>query len=247
MNNTLQNKVALVTGASRGIGAAIAQRLASYGARIAITYANSPARAHEVVSAIQSAGGTAIALRADSANTTELQQAVRDTVQQFGSIDILVNNAGIAAVGPIADFSLEDLDRTIDINIKAVFIASQEAARHMSDGGRIINIGSTNAERINFPGATAYAMSKAALVGFTKGLSRELGPRAITVNNVEPGPTDTDMNPATGPFAEMLKSHLALNRYGKAEEIAGLVAYLAGPEAAYITGASLLIDGGYAA
>jgi 3-oxoacyl-[acyl-carrier protein] reductase len=247
MDNQLAGKTALVTGASRGIGAAIAKRLAKDGANVAITYTSSPAKAQEVVAAIEAAGGKAVALKADSAVAVEVQQAVQATVAQFGGIDILVNNAGIATMAPVGDFSLEDFDRMVAINIRGVFVAAQEASRHMRDGGRIITIGSTNSERIPFAGGSVYAMTKAAVAGLTKGLARDLGPRKITVNNVQPGPVDTDMNPADGPFAETLKGMLAVGRYGSGEEIAGMVAYLAGPEAGYITGASLLIDGGFAA
>ena len=158
-----------------------------------------------------------------------------------------MNNAGIATLAPVGDFSLEDFDRMVAINIRGVFVAAQEAARHMGEGGRIITMGSTNSERMPFAGGSVYAMTKAAVAGLTKGLARDLGPRKITVNNVQPGPVDTDMNPADGPFAETLKGMLALGRYGSGDEIAGMVAYLAGPEAGYITGASLLIDGGFAA
>ena len=176
-----------------------------------------------------------------------MQQAVDATVAHFGRLDILVNNAGVLAVGPLESFSLEDFDRTLAVNVRSVFVATQAAARHMGQGGRIINIGSTNAERMPFAGGGPYAMSKAALVGLTRGLARDLGPRGITINNVQPGPVDTDMNPATGEFAESLMGFMAVGRYGKVEEIASFVAYLAGPEAAYITGASLTIDGGFAA
>lgn len=165
----------------------------------------------------------------------------------MGRLDILVNNAAMLAVAPLDQFSLDDFDRTLAINVRSVFVATQEAARHMSDGGRIINIGSTNADRMPFAGGAPYAMSKSALVGLTRGLARDLGPRGITVNNVQPGPVDTDMNPDSGDFAEMLKGMMALGRYGKVDEIAGFVAYLASAEAGYVTGASLSIDGGFAA
>ena len=170
-----------------------------------------------------------------------------DTVSGFGRLDILVNNAGIATITPIDQFSENDFDRIVAINIKAVFVAIQEAIRHMETGGRIITIGSINADRVPFAGASVYAMTKAAVAGFTKGLARDLGSRGITVNNVQPGPIDTDLNPATGPFAETMKSFLALPRYGHDEEIAAMVAYLAGPEAGFVTGASLSIDGGFGA
>ncbi len=243
----LGGKVALVQGGSRGIGAAIVKRLAAEGAAVAFTYVSSQAKAEELQDSITAAGGKALAIKADSADADAIQRAVATTVEQLGGVDILVNNAGVLAVGPLEEFSLEDFDRTLNINVRSVFIASQAAARHMGDGGRIINIGSTNAERMPFAGGGVYAMSKSALVGLTKGLARDLGPRGITINNVQPGPVDTDMNPATGDFAESLIPLMAIGRYGHAEEIASFVAYLAGPEAGYITGASLTIDGGFGA
>jgi len=173
--------------------------------------------------------------------------AVERAVTELGGIDILVNNAGIAAMAPIDEYRLEDFDRTVAINLRAVFVAAQAAAKHMKTGGRIVNIGSCNAERMPFPGGAVYAMSKAALVGLVKGLARDLGPRGITINNVQPGPIDTDMNPADGAFADMLRKQMALPRYGGVDEVAGLVAYLAGPEAGFVTGASLTIDGGFTA
>ncbi|MBD8453648.1 3-oxoacyl-ACP reductase family protein [Serratia rubidaea] len=243
----LQNKVAFIQGGSRGIGAAIALRLAREGAAVALTYVSSADKANAVVDAISAAGGKALAIKADSADAEALRQAVQQAAQHFGKLDILVNNAGVFAMGGIEELPLDDLDRMLAVNVRSVFIASQEAARHMNDGGRIIHIGSTNAERVPFGGGAAYAMSKSALVGLTKGMARDLGPRGITVNNVQPGPVDTDMNPDDGEFAAQLKQLMALDRYGKDEEIAGFVAYLAGPEAGFITGASLTIDGGFAA
>ncbi|WP_196062354.1 MULTISPECIES: 3-oxoacyl-ACP reductase family protein [unclassified Serratia (in: enterobacteria)] len=243
----LSGRVAFVQGGSRGIGAAIVKRLAREGATVAFTYVSSSDKADEVVEAITTAGGQAIAIRADSADAEALQLAIRQTVNSFGKLDILVNNAGVLAMGSLAELSLADLDRTLAVNVRSVFVASQEAARHMNDNGRIINIGSTNAERMPFAGGAIYAMSKSALVGLTKGMARDLGSRGITVNNVQPGPVDTDMNPADGDFAELLKPMMAVGRYGKDEEIASFVAYLAGPEAGYITGASLTIDGGFSA
>ncbi|HEY1120493.1 MAG TPA: 3-oxoacyl-ACP reductase family protein [Haloferula sp.] len=245
--STLTGKIALVTGASRGIGAAIAKRLAAEGAAVAITYSSSPDRAEAVVKEIEAAGGKAIAIQADAADAEAVKRSVNDTVKQLGGLDILVNNAGIAVMAPLDQFKLEDYDRLMDINVRGVFVASQEAANHMKEGGRIITIGSTNAERMPFAGGGVYAASKAAVAGLTKGLARDLGPRGITVNNVQPGPVDTELNPADGPFAESLKGLMALPRYGTGDEIASFVAYLAGPESAYITGASLLIDGGFAA
>ncbi|MCU1733925.1 MULTISPECIES: 3-oxoacyl-ACP reductase family protein [unclassified Pseudomonas] len=245
--SSLSGKVALVQGGSRGIGAAIVKRLAEQGAAVAFTYVSSQAVADDLQQQIRNNGGQALALKADSADAAAVQQAVALTVEQFGRIDILVNNAGVLAVGPLDDFSLEDFDRTLAVNVRSVFVATQAAARHMGEGGRIINIGSTNAERMPFAGGGPYAMSKAALVGLTRGLARDLGPRGITINNVQPGPVDTDMNPAEGKFAESLMGLMAVGRYGRVEEIASFVAYLAGPEATYITGASLTIDGGFAA
>ncbi len=244
---SLQGKVAFVQGGSRGIGAAIVKRLARDGAAVALTYVASADKADAVVSEITAAGGKALAIKADSADATALQQAVRQAVNSLGNLDILVNNAGVLAMGSTEELPLEDLDRTLAVNVRSVFVASQEAARHMNDGGRIINIGSTNAERMPFAGGAVYAMSKSALVGLTKGMARDLGPRGITVNNVQPGPVDTDMNPDNSDFAEQLKGMMAIGRYGKDEEIASFVAYLVGPEAGYITGASLSIDGGFSA
>jgi 3-oxoacyl-[acyl-carrier protein] reductase len=250
MSNTtqaLKGKVAFVQGASRGIGAAIATRLARDGAAVAITYVSSPDKAQQVVDAIEKNGGRALAIKADSSDADAVRQAIDQAAAAFGGIDILVNNAGVLAMGPVEDFKLEDFDRTLAVNVRSVFVATQQVLRHMKDGGRIITIGSTNADRMPFAGGAAYAMSKSAIVGLTKGLARDLGPRGITVNNVQPGPVDTDMNPAQGEFAQTLLGLMAIQRYGKGEEIAAFVSYLAGPEAGYITGASLSIDGGFAA
>ena len=244
---TLTGKVAVVTGGSRGIGAAITKRLAADGASVALTYTKGADAAASVVKEIEDRGGKAVAIQADAADADAVKHSVNETVKQLGGLDILVNNAGVAAMAPLDQFTLEDYDRTMAVNVRGVFVASQEASRHMKEGGRIITIGSTNAERMPFAGGGVYAASKAAVAGLTKGLARDLGPRGITVNNVQPGPVDTDMNPADGPFAETLKGLMALPRYGTGDEIASFVAYLAGPEAAYITGASLLIDGGFAA
>jgi 3-oxoacyl-[acyl-carrier protein] reductase len=246
MNNSLKNKRALVTGGSRGIGAAIVKRLAREGADVTFTYSSSPEKGEEVAKAAQAHGVRAIALKADSADASAVVAAVERTVSEFGGIDILVNSAGVLAMGPLDTFALADFDRTLAVNVRAVFVATQAAARHMKEGGRIINIGSCNAERMPFPGGGVYAMSKSALQGLVQGLARDLGPRGITINNVQPGPVDTDMNPAGSEFAAMLmKQVMAVPRYGTAEEIAAMVAYLAGPEAGYVTGASLTIDGGF--
>ena len=243
----LAGKVAFVHGGSRGIGAAVARRLARDGATVAIGYAASAVAAEALVEEIQAGGGHAVALRADATDAAGLARAIDDTAARFGRLDILVNSAGVLAMGPLDQFTLEDFDRTVAVNVRSVFVASQAAARHMQAGGRIINIGSTNAQRMPFAGGAAYAMSKSALVGLAKGLARDLGPRGITVNNVAPGPLDTDMNPQAGDFANALHALMAIPRHGKADEIAGMVAYLAGPEAAFVTGADLLIDGGFAA
>lgn len=245
--HTLNGEVALIQGGSRGIGAAIVQRLAAQGAAVAFTYVSSAAKAEALQNSVINAGGQALAIHADSADAAAIRNAVTATVEAFGRLDILVNNAGVLAIAPLEDFTLEDFDQTLAINVRSVFIATQEAAKHMSEGGRVINIGSTNAERMPFGGGGPYAMSKAALVGLTKGLARDLGPRGITINNVQPGPVDTDMNPANSDFAESLIGLMAIGRYGHVEEIASFVAYLAGPEAGYITGASLTIDGGFSA
>ncbi|SDB27611.1 3-oxoacyl-[acyl-carrier protein] reductase [Pseudomonas sp. NFACC23-1] len=243
----LNGKVALIQGGSRGIGAAIVKRLAAEGAAVAFTYVSSGAKSEELQNSITAAGGKALAIKADSADADAVRNAVAATVQAFGRLDILVNNAGVLAMGPLDEFKLEDFDQTLAVNVRSVFVATQAAARHMGEGGRVINIGSTNADRMPFAGGATYAMSKSALVGLTKGLARDLGPRGITVNNVQPGPVDTDMNPADSDFASSLLSLMAIGRYGNVDEIASFVAYLAGPEAGYITGASLTIDGGFGA
>ncbi|MYN15180.1 SDR family oxidoreductase [Rugamonas sp. FT107W] len=240
-------KIAFVQGGSRGIGAAIAKRLARDGATVVLTYSSSADRAAQVVAEIEAAGGKAQAVKADSADASALKAAIRNAAEAHGRIDILVNNAGVLAIAPLEDFTLEDFDRTLAVNVRSVFVATQEAVRHMGQGGRVITIGSTNADRMPFAGGATYAMSKSALVGLTKGMARDLGPRGITVNNVQPGPVDTEMNPDGSDFSGSLKAMMALPRYGSVEEIAGFVSYLAGPEAGYITGASLSIDGGFGA
>ncbi|MFF7710385.1 SDR family oxidoreductase [Pseudomonas sp. NPDC007930] len=243
----LADKVALVQGGSRGIGAAIARRLAADGARVAFTYASSAAKAEALRDEITAGGGQALAIQADSADPAAIERAVAATAEAFGGIDILVNNAGVLALGSVEELALADFDRTLAINVRSVFVASQAALRHMGEGGRIINISSTNAERMPFAGGATYAMSKAALTGLAKGMARDLGPRKITVNNVQPGPVDTDMNPADGEMAPGMLGLMALDRYGTAEEIADFVAFVASPQAGYITGASLTIDGGFGA
>lgn len=243
----LSGKVALVTGGSRSIGAAVAKRLAAEGAAVAITYSSSPTKADEVVRAIEAAGGKALAIQADAGNPEAVRAAVTKTVEKFGGVDILVNNAGVAAIAPIDQFSMEDFEKSFAVNVRGYFVATQEAVKHMRNGGRVINIGSVNSDRMPFAGGSVYAMTKAAVAGLTRGLARDLGPKGITVNNVQPGPVDTDMNPADSDWGRATVPNVALGRYGKTEEIASFVAFLASPEAAYITGAGLLIDGGYAA
>ena len=223
------------------------QRLARDGAHVALTYVSKPDQANDTVETARAVGVQAIAIRADNADATAVVAAVERTVREWGGIDILVNNAGIAVMAPVDDYRLEDFDRMLAVNLRAVFVATQAAVKHMPTGGRVITIGSCNAERMPFVGGSVYAMAKAALVGLVKGLARDLGPRGITVNNIQPGPIDTDMNPAHGDFADTLRTLMAVPRYGTADEIAALVAYLAGPEAGFVTGASLTIDGGFTA
>ncbi|MGV0643162.1 3-oxoacyl-ACP reductase family protein [Mycolicibacterium sp. XJ2546] len=240
----LKGKAALVTGGSRGIGAAIAYRLAERGAEVAVTYAHSKDRAQAVVDEVAARGGRGLAIRADSASPDDVLTAVEQTNTEFGRIDILVNNAGVFPYGPIEGVSVEEIDRTLAIHARAVYLASQAAARHMPGGGRIISIGSNLAERVPFPGVTLYSMSKAALIGFTKGLARELGSRNITVNLVQPGSTDTEMNPADASGADEERALSALGRYAAPGDVADTVAFLAGAGAANITGAVLTVDGG---
>ncbi|MFN3402326.1 MAG: SDR family oxidoreductase [Ferrovibrio sp.] len=233
----LKGKAALVTGGSRGIGAAIAKALAAAGADVAITYSASPDKAAAVVKEI---GGKSIAIKADSADAKAVQEAVAQTAKAFGRFDILINNAGIAD----GDDSLDNIERMLAINSRAPYVAALAAAPLMTDGGRIITISSCLGERVGFPGITLYSMSKAAMTGMTRGLARDLGPRGITVNVVQPGPIDTDMNPADGEAAPAMTALTALGRYGKASEIADTVVFLAGPGASYITGAQINVDGG---
>jgi 3-oxoacyl-[acyl-carrier protein] reductase len=246
MSKTLTGKVAFINGGSRGIGAATARRLASDGATVAIGYQNSGAAAHALVDEIRANSGVALAIQADAADEASLRRAIDSVAERFGRLDILVNSAGVLLMGPIDQFSLEDFDKTVAVNVRGVFVAAKAAVAHMGDGGRIINIGSTNAVRMPFAGGAAYAMSKSALTGLVKGLSRDLGPKGITINNVSPGPVDTDMNPETSDFAKSLHGLMAIPRHGRPEEVASMVAYLAGPDAGFVTGADLLIDGGFA-
>ena len=240
----LAGKVALVTGASRGIGAAIARRLAADGASVAITYSKGADAAASVVKAIEGAGGKALAIQANAVDAAAVKAAVEKTVETFGQLDVLVNNAGTAIPKPFEEATLEELDYVIDLNLRGVFVATQAALKHIGDGGRIISTGSCLGERNMTPGLAAYAATKGAVKMFTQGLSREVGSRGITVNNVQPGPIDTDLNPAAGDWAAPQIAVTALKRYGHVDEIAAMVAFVAGPEAAYITGASLTVDGG---
>ena len=240
----LNNKVALVTGGSRGIGAGIAKRLAADGANVAITYTKGADAAAAIVKEIESTGRKAIAIQADAADAEAVKAAVEKTVATFGRLDVLVNNAGTAIPKTFEDTTLEELNRVIDINIRGVFVATQAALKHMKDGGRIISIGSCVGERMMTPGLVPYSATKGAVKMFTQGLSREVGSRGITVNNVQPGPIDTDLNPAAGDWAVPQKAATALDRYGSVEEVAALVAFVAGPESSYITGANLTVDGG---
>lgn len=240
----LKGKVALVTGGSRGIGAAVARRLAAEGVNVALTYVGEEDKARSVVAEIESSGGQAMAIRADNRDVEALEAAVEQVVSSWAGIDILINNAGIFPTGVISDVSLEDIDRTIDINLRGPIIATRAVARHMQEGGRIITIGSNLAQRVPWPGISLYAMSKAALVGLTKGLARDLGPQGINVNIVHPGSTDTDMNPATGELADLQRSLMAIPRYNDVADVTGLVAWLVGPEGRSVTGAEFTIDGG---
>jgi 3-oxoacyl-[acyl-carrier protein] reductase len=244
MSKTLEGKIALITGGSRGIGAAIAKRLAADGANVAITYTKGADAAASVVKEIERAGRKAIAIQADAADADAVVAAVEDTVETFGRLDVLVNNAGTAIPKRFEEATLEEMDRVIDINVRGVFVATQAALKHMKNGGRIIMIGSAVGERVLTPGLVPYSATKGAVKIFTQGLSREVGSRGITVNNVQPGPIDTDLNPAAGDWAVPQKAATALDRYGRVDEVAALVAFVAGPESSYITGANLTVDGG---
>jgi 3-oxoacyl-[acyl-carrier protein] reductase len=244
MSKTLEGKIALITGGSRGIGAAIAKRLAADGANVAITYTKGADAAASVVKGIERAGGRAIAIQADAGDADATKAAVEQTVAAFGQLDVLVNNAGTAIPKSFEETTLEELDRLIDVNVRGTLVATQAALKHMKNGGRIIMIGSSVGERVMVPGLVPYSATKGAVKMFTQGLSREVGSRGITVNNVQPGPIDTDLNPAAGEWAVPQKAATALDRYGHVEEVAALVAFVAGPEASYITGANLTVDGG---
>ncbi|MFD8573008.1 3-oxoacyl-ACP reductase family protein [Streptomyces sp. NPDC059639] len=243
----MNGKVALVTGGSRGIGAATALRLAGDGFDVAVTYVQGKEAAEEVVRRIEALGRRGLALRADSGDPGEAADAVERTVAGLGRIDVLVNNVGLGVLGPLEGLSLDAVDQVLAVNVRGVFLAAQAAARLMGEGGRIVTIGTCMTQRVPGPGGTLYAMSKSALTGLTKALARELGGRGITANIVHPGPTDTDMNPADGPYAAGQAGLTALGRYGTADEVASAVGYLAGDGASYVTGAEFAVDGGHAA
>jgi 3-oxoacyl-[acyl-carrier protein] reductase len=244
MSKKLEGKIALVTGGSRGIGAAIAKRLAEDGANVAITYTKDADAAATVVKQIERTGRKAIAIQADAADAAAVKAAVEKTVSTFGRLDVLVNNAGTAIPKPFEESTIEEMDRVIDINVRGVFVATQAALKHMIKGGRIIMIGSAVGERAVAPGLVPYAATKGAVKMFTQALSREVGNRGITVNNIQPGPIDTELNPASGDWAVPQKAATALDRYGHVEEIAAMAAFLAGSESSYVTGANLTVDGG---
>jgi len=243
----LAGKRALVTGAARGIGAAIALKLAEDGADVAITFEKSADKASELVAEMQAFGRNAVAIQADAASPQASMTAVEQTVSELGGLDILVNNAGVLFPGSFAEQPLEEIDLQVNINVRGVFVTTQAALKHIPDGGRIITVGSNAGLSVPFPGIAVYAATKSAMESFTRGLARELGPREITVNLVRPGPIDTDMNPADGPLAPSILPSLAIARYGKAREVAEAVGFLAGPGAAYVTGSGILVDGGIAA
>ena len=240
----LAGKTALVTGGSRSIGAAIAKRLAADGAQVAFTYNSSPKLAEEVAVEIESAGGRALAIQADAADPEAVRAAVAKTVDAFGGLDILVNNAGIGVFSQFEETSFEDYQKLLAVNLTGVFVATQEAVRHMQAGGRVIHIASSVTKYAGVPGLAAYSLTKGAVAGFNRSLAHDLGPRGITVNSIHPGPVDTDMNPADSEVAQLMTSRMAVGRYGEPHEIASLVAFIASPQASFITGADILADGG---
>lgn len=236
---------AFVTGGSRGIGAEVVRRLAKDGFSVAFTYSSSAEHAEKVVAEVTADGGKALAIQADAGAPAQIQSAVEQTVAEFGGLDVVVNNAATAHLAPLDEFTAEDFDRSIAVNVGGVFWAVHSALPHLGEGARIINIGSVNADRVSAAGQAVYALTKGAVSSFSRGLARELGPRGINVNNIQPGPINTDMNPDEGEFAESLKKVVALGRYGQTSDVASLVSFLAGPESTYITGANLNVDGGF--
>lgn len=244
---TLNGRRALVTGGSRGIGAEIVRRLAADGAAVAFTYSNSAAHADKLVAEVTADGGKVVAIHADSGDAAQVEAAVDQAAAELGGLDVLVNNAAVAYLAPIEETTAEQFERSLAVNIGGVYWASRKAIEHFEDGARIINIGSVNADRVTEPNAVVYSLTKGAVSSFTRALARELGPRNITVNNVQPGPVNTDMNPDEGDFADSIKRSTSLGRYGQTSEIASVVSFLAGPESAYVTAANLNVDGGFTA
>lgn len=240
-------KVALVTGGARGIGAAIVKRLAQDGAAVAFTYVSSPDKAHDLAATINAGGGKALAIQADSADAKAVQAAVEQTVAHFGRLDILVNSAGILQLAVVDQFALEDFDRMWEVNVRAIFVAVQAALKHMKEGGRIVTIGSVSGVRVSYPGASVYSMTKSAVATLVRGLALDLAERGITVNNVQPGPIETDMNGPDKAHVPHVRASMPVKRLGQPEEVAGMVAYLVGEEAGFVTGSSFTIDGGYTA
>ncbi|WP_435973317.1 SDR family NAD(P)-dependent oxidoreductase [Streptomyces sp. Qhu_M48] len=245
--STMNGTAVLVTGGSRGIGAATAVRLAREGADVAFTYVQDEARAKEVAARIEATGRRALPLRADAADAGDATGAVEWATDALGRLDVLVNNAGVGVLGPLESLTLAEVDRVLAVNVRAAFLTSQAAAARLPEGGRIVTIGSCVTQRVTGTGGTLYTTSKSALIGLTKALARELGGRGITANIVHPGPVDTDMNPADGPYAGGQAVMTALGRFGTPEEVAAMVAFLAGPEGRYVTGAEFSVDGGHAA
>ncbi|MDB5971463.1 MAG: 3-oxoacyl-(acyl-carrier-protein) reductase [Hydrocarboniphaga sp.] len=243
----LLGKVAVVTGGSRGIGAAIVRRLARDGASVVFTYAASSGKAEAVARSVIEAGGKAVAVQADSGDVAALRACIEKTAAEYGRLDILVNNAAVGLMGLVDGYSVEDFDRMMAVNVRAPFFAAQAAARHMQSGGRIVIIGSAVTQRAAFAGMSVYAATKGAVAAMVRGLALDLAPRGITVNNVQPGPTATDAHPSEGPQAEAIKAMMPIGRMGSVDEIAGMAAYLVSVDAAFVTGASLTIDGGFVA